>query len=185
MKKFIIILAISMLGITANAQWGVKGGANFAMLTGDDADGLKTLVGFYGGVYDNFKINDMFSFQPELVFSGQGAKIEDSDGARIKLNYLNLSPLFRYNSNGFFAGTGPQIGFLLSAHVKDDNTSVDFKDNVKSTDFAWAFMVGYEMPSGLGFYGRYNLGLANIAEDGDIKNSVFQLGLRYSFLKPR
>ena len=185
MKKLITILAVSMLGLSVNAQWGVKGGATFSTLTGDDAQDLKTLVGVYGGVYYNMAINEMFSFQPELVFSGQGAGIKNSDGARIKLNYLNLSPLFRYNSNGFFAGTGPQIGFLLSAHIKDDNTSVDFKDNVKSTDFSWAFMVGYEMPSGFGFYGRYNLGIANIAEDGDIKNSVFQLGLRYTLHQPR
>lgn len=184
MKKLITVLALSLLGISVNAQWGIKGGANFANLTGDDADGMKTLVGIYFGTYYNMPINGMFSFQPELVFSGQGARIENSDGARIKLNYLNLSPLFRYNSNGFFAGTGPQIGILLSAHLKDNNTSVDFKDNVKSTDFAWAFMIGYEMPSGFGFYGRYNLGLANIAEDGDIKNNVFQLGLRYS-MHPR
>jgi hypothetical protein len=88
--------------------------------------------------------------------------------------------MFRYNTqSGFFVGTGPQFGLRLSAKVKDDNTSVDFKDYVKSSDFAWAFALGYMFQSGFGIYGRYNLGLANIAEDGDIKNSVIAIGFRY------
>jgi Outer membrane protein beta-barrel domain len=180
MKKLIVLFAIVMLGINANAQPGIKAGVNFSTITGDDAQDVKTLVGFYAGFFYNVLINEMFSFQPELVYSGQGAKFEDTDNARLKLNYLLLTALFRYNTqSGFFIGTGPQFGLLLSAKVKDDNTSVDFKDFFKSTDFAWAFALGYQMASGFGFYGRYNLGLANISEDGDIKNSVIQLGFRY------
>ena len=182
MKKMIVFFAIILFGFTANAQFGVKGGANFANFGGDDAGDDKMLVAFYAGVLYNVMINEMFSFQPELVYSGQGAK--DEDDLKLKLNYLNLAPLFRYNTkSGFFVGTGPQIGFLLSAKFKDDNNSVDVKDQFKSTDFSWAFMLGYQMQSGFGVYGRYNLGLSNIldADEGDLKNMVIQLGLRYMF----
>ena len=180
MKKLIVFFAIVLLAFNAKAQPGIKAGANFATITGDDAEDVKMRTAFYAGVYYNIMINEMFSFQPELVYSSQGAKFENSDNARLVLNYINLAGLFRYNTqSGFFVLTGPQLGFLTSAKVKDDNTSVDFKDFVKSTDFAWAFGLGYTFQSGFGIYGRYNLGLANIAEDGDIKNSVIAIGFRY------
>jgi hypothetical protein len=186
MKKWILICAVALIGRNAVAQTlygpGIKAGANFSTITGDDADDVETLIAFYAGFFYNVMISEMFSIQPELVYSGQGAKFKDSDNARLKLNYLNLSGILRYNTkSGFFVGTGPQFGILLSAKIKDDNTTVDFKEFVKSTDFAWAFLLGYEFASGFGLYGRYNLGLANISEDsdGDVKNSVIQVGFRY------
>jgi hypothetical protein len=184
MKKWILIFAISLSGISASAQFGIKGGANFSTLTGDDAEDLKMRTAFYFGVLYNMMINQMFSFQPELLYSSQGAKFEDNDDVRLVLNYLALAALFRYNTeSGFWVGTGPQLGFLLTAKVKDDDNSVDWKEFVKSTDFAWAFALGYQLQSGLGFYGRYNLGLANISDaGGNIKNSVISVGLRYMFL---
>ena len=181
MKKWILILAISLFGINGFAQFGVKAGANFATLTGDDTEDAKMRVAFYAGVLYNIMINEMFSFQPELVYSSQGAKFEGSDDARIVLNYLNLTGLFRYNTqSGFWLGTGPQFGLLLSAKGKQGSASVDVKEFFKSTDIAWAFALGYQLQSGLGFYARYNLGLGNIDDTGGkLKNSVIQAGLRY------
>ena len=180
MKKMIVFFTIVLLSFNVKAQPGVKLGANFASITGDDSEDMSMRVAFYAGVYYNVMINEMFSFQPELVYSSQGAKFDNSDNARLVLNYLNLTALFRYNtSSGVFVGTGPQFGLLTSAKVKDDNASVDFKDFLKSSDFAWAFALGYVFSSGFGVYGRYNLGLANILEDGDWKNSVIQLGVRF------
>jgi len=181
MKKWILIFAISLFGFNAIAQFGVKAGANFANITGDDTEDAKMRVAFYAGVLYNIMINEMFSFQPELVYSSQGAKFEGGDDARLLLNYLNLTGLFRYNTeSGFWVGTGPQLGLLLSAKAKEGSASVDVKEFFKGSDFAWAFALGYQLQSGLGFYGRFNLGLANIDDTGgNIKNSVIQVGLRY------
>jgi hypothetical protein len=182
MKKLIVFFATALIAFTANAQFGLKAGANFSDLTGDGTSDAKTLVGFHGGVTYNMRINEMFSFSPDLLYSGQGAKVNGTD-EKIKLNYLNLCAMFQYNnSSGFFAGTGPQLGFLMSAKEKNSGSSADIKDFFKSTDFDWAFALGYRMKSGFGIYGRYNLGLANIDDTGgggSLKNSVIMVGFMY------
>ena len=184
MKKLIVFVAIAITTCSANAQWGLKAGANFSTLTGEQTGGLKRTTGFYGGVFYNARINGVFSFQPELVYSGQGTQV--INGETWRLNYLNVTGLFRYNHpSGIFLGTAPQFGLLLNAKGKEGSSSADMKDNFKSTDISWAFVLGYEFKNGFGLYGRYNLGLSNINDvgyGGKLKNSVIQIGLRYSFM---
>jgi len=183
MKKLIVVFASIMIGVCAHAQWGVKAGLNLADLTGDGTSDVKMLPSFHAGVFYNAHINEMFSFQPDLLYSGQGGKASSGD-EKINLGYINLAPLLRYNNKGFFAGTGPQIGFLLSAKDKSGGSSVDIKDFVKSTDFGWDFLLGYQLQSGFGFYGRYNLGISNIDDSGTggkLHNSVIALGFQYAF----
>jgi hypothetical protein len=181
MKKLIFLLLIGFLTSHVNAQWGVKAGVNFADFSGKDAGDTKMLAGIYGGLLYNAMINDKFSIEPQLLYSGQGAKDPDSE-IKLRLHYLTLTPLARYNlQSGLFFGTGPEFDFLLSAKLKDNSTSVDVKDYYKGFSFAWAFAVGYQMKQGFGIYGRYNLGLSNILDDsdGDLKNSVIEFGIRY------
>lgn len=184
MKKIFLIFSFALVVIAANAQGGIKAGANFSSWRGDDIDSdeIDMLIGFYFGAYYNVKVSDRFSIQPELVYSGEGVKSADDD-FKYKFSYLNLTPLARFNTaSGFFVGTGPQLGFLLSAKAKDEDNSVDVKDSFKGINFSWALALGYEMKSGFGIYGRYNLGLSNIvdSDDSDIKTGVIQVGLRYN-----
>jgi hypothetical protein len=187
MKKIFILVFLVFACTASQAQFGVKGGINLANWGGDDADeeGKKSLIGPYFGIFYNVKCGGMFSFQPELVYSGQGVKFEDlGEEAKLVANYLNLTALARLNtSSGFFVGFGPQIGFLMSAKLKADGDEVDFKDDMKGSDIAAALAVGYELKSGFGFYARYNHGLSSVADDSDTKvfNRVIQIGLRYAF----
>ncbi|MBL7740608.1 MAG: PorT family protein [Chitinophagaceae bacterium] len=188
MKKTLLIVISAIFCLTAQAQFGVKGGLNLANWGGSDADDedKKALLGPYFGVFYNIKASDMFSVQPELVYSMQGVRYENS-GFEVKIpaSYLNLTPLFRYNNpSGFFVGVGPQIGFLLSAKVKEDGEDdVDIKDDLKGIDFSAALAAGYELKNGFGFYVRYNHGLSQIPDEDDVKvyNRVFQVGVRYAF----
>jgi|EndMetStandDraft_4_1072995.scaffolds.fasta_scaffold83913_1 hypothetical protein len=186
MKKifFIALMAISVMH--AQAQFGVKAGLNLASWGGDDADddAKKSLLGPYFGVFYNIKASEMFSIQPELVYSMQGVKYEDDPfKAKYALSYLNLTPLLRYNNpSGFFAGIGPQIGFLLSGKYKEDGEDdVDIKDELKGIDIGAAIALGYELKSGFGFYARYNHGFTTVVDDDDTKifNRVIQVGVRY------
>jgi len=186
MKKILILFSLVATCTFAQAQFGVKAGLNLSSWHGDDISGddVDMLAGFYVGGFYNVKISEMFSFQPDLVFSAEGVKAADID-LKYLINYINLAPLIRLNTKGgFFVGTGPQIGFLLSAKVKSGGDSESIKDEMKSTNFSWAFMLGYQLKNGFGFYGRYNLGLSNIidSDDSDVKTAVIALGLRYSFL---
>jgi hypothetical protein len=86
------------------------------------------------------------------------------------------------SASGFFAQTGPQVGFLMSAKAKADGESVDVKEFFKKTDFSWGFGVGFASQSGFGVNGRFNAGLSKLDEAGEakIKNSVIQVGVFYN-----
>lgn len=190
MKKFYLLLltVFSLAAADAQVQFGVKAGANFSTFTGD-ASGAKMKVGFHGGALVALPLFSEFSLQPEVMFSGQGAKFSGSGlTATWSANYINVPVLFKYNNpTGFFAETGPQLGFLMSAKGKVSGQSdVDLKDQLNSTDFSWAIGVGYLIKTAnIGIDARYNIGLSNIAKDngggGSTKNSVFQVGVFYLF----
>ena len=58
-------------------------------------------------------IANRFSFQPELLYSGQGSSVN--------LNYLNIPLMAKYNlTKEFSLEAGPQIGFLLSANTSGE-----------------------------------------------------------------
>src|SRR4051812_48514621 len=56
--------------------FGIKAGANFADLGGDDAEGLDMLINFHGGALVHIPFGGMFAVQPEVLFSGEGAKAD-------------------------------------------------------------------------------------------------------------
>ena len=190
MKKLVFLVLTTGVFFTASAQiqFGVKAGANFATLAGKGSEGATTKVDFHGGGFARIPLVNSFFLQPELVYSRQGAKAT-SDGVvfNINQNYLNIPVLAKYqHSSGLYGETGPQLGFLLAANVSAGGSSQDVKSSYKSTDFSWAFGVGYKIPLiNAGIDARYNLGLSNIAAEEvngySVKNSVFQLGVFYVF----
>jgi hypothetical protein len=190
MKKLIFsILAVTLFATSqAQIKFGVKAGLNLANLTGDATDS-KIKTDFHGGGLVEIPVGKIFAVQPEILYSGQGAKSsEDGTDFKLNLGYLNIPVLFKYNNpSGFFAVTGPQIGFLLNAQAKAGSDHQDVKSAFNSTDFSWAFGVGYLIKSvNAGIEARFNQGLSNIAknEQGSsvsIKNQVIQIGLVYVF----
>jgi Outer membrane protein beta-barrel domain len=193
MKRLILFILASASLTLANAQiqFGLKAGANLANLSGSDATGSKMNVGFHGGGLVAIPVFSGFSVQPELVYSGQGAKVTNVDGNfTLNSGYLNIPVLFKYNHpSGFFAELGPQLGFLLSAKVKSGGTTTDVKSSYQSTDFSGVFGLGYLMSSvNLGIDARYNLGFTNLEKTGTggtgtVKNGVIQIGVFYLFGK--
>ncbi|WP_366183671.1 porin family protein [Flavobacterium ovatum] len=178
MKKKLLVALIAVMGlanVTAQeVQFGVKGGLNFASLQGDNTAGTSTVTAFNVGVMAEIPLSAKFSFQPELLFSGQGFSFNDKINA---LNYLNVPLMGKYYvTKGLSIEAGPQIGFLLSA--KNDNT--DVKNLYKSADIGANFGLGYKLNNGLNFGARYNLGLSDINSTTS-KNGVIQLSVGYFF----
>ncbi|MBS1597664.1 MAG: PorT family protein [Bacteroidetes bacterium] len=191
MKKLILLALTGALLSTTQAQikFGVKAGVNLATLTGDISN-AKMLTGFNAGGLVEVNLGKMFAVQPEVLYSSQGAKSSfEGQDFNMNLGYLNVPVLFKYkHPSGFFAATGPQIGFLLSAQEKAGSDHVDIKSSFKSTDFSWAFGVGYMLkPINVGVEARFNQGLSNIASNSDQQttgtghNQVIQVGLVYMF----
>lgn len=191
MKKLLIsaIAVMALSSVRSQVQFGVKAGVNIATLTlssdlSGSGESLSSKTDFNAGVLASIPLFNSFTLQPEINYSGQGAK--GSDGTTtttVNYNYINVPILFKFNhSSGLFAETGPQIGFLISANAKADGQSEDIKSQISSTDFSWAFGLGYKTQMNLGIDLRYNLGLSNTVKDsgnGTSKNSVFQIDLFY------
>ncbi|MFP5437368.1 MAG: porin family protein [Bacteroidia bacterium] len=183
MKKILLLAVVTVLGFTkVNAQkikLGVKGGLNFASVSGDNTKGIDVVTAFNFGVLSEIPIFEKFSFQPELMYSGQGYSFNDDT---IALSYLNISLMGKYYLvKGLSVEAGPQIGFLLSAK----NEKTDVKDSFKTFDFGVNLGLGYKLNNGLNFGARYNVGLTDINDvhnsSGKNKNAVLQLSVGYFF----
>jgi Outer membrane protein beta-barrel domain len=163
---------------SSNVHWGLKAGLNVASLSADNTD-YDSRVSFYAGGLAHIHVTHHFALQPEVYFSGQGAK---NGGSTVKLGYLNIPLLAQYmTGNGFRLETGPQLGILLSAQQKTGDVKIDIKSSLNGADFSWAFGAGYQFPgTGVGVDARYNLGINEI--NSTIKNRVFAVGLFYQFM---
>nr|WP_321228099.1 porin family protein [uncultured Psychroserpens sp.] len=199
MKKLMLLAAVAVFGLSSvNAQevkFGAKAGLNIANI-GGDAEDTDALTSFHLGGVAEIVISEKFSVQPELLYSAQGYKSEESfEGitieSKLKLDYINIPIMAKYYvAEGFSVEAGPQVGFLLSANSENEgggeSEDVDVKDSTSGIDFGVGLGVGYKMDSGLNFSARYNLGLSNVydgegSDDYSIQNNVFQISVGYFF----
>ncbi|MDR0196475.1 MAG: PorT family protein [Myroides sp.] len=206
-KTTLSLVAVLALGFTANAQTpdvkiGVKGGLNISNLTNTTHG--SSLTGFHiGGVAEIF-VNQKFSIQPEILFSYQGSaydgpymldnKLVNID-SKTELGYINIPVMAKYYIvKGLNLQVGPQFGFLTNAKYKIDSatllghplpiedSNVSIKDAYNTFDFGINFGAGYELPVGVFFDARYNVGLTNVNKYGNSSNNgVFQLSVGYKF----
>ncbi|OGX88958.1 porin family protein [Hymenobacter coccineus] len=202
MKK--TLLATALLAVAATAaqaqspSFGIKAGASLTNAVGDGATGFdyKNKFGFHGGFVANLPLSDVFSIQPELLYSMKGYRFRASDGLgggplvdkRQSLNYIDVPILARINAGGLFFEAGPQLGYLVSAKYSVDgngnNSSSSYRsrDGYRKVDFGYAAGLGYQLAAGPGIGLRYNGSFKNFAEyyNGQgIRNSAFQLYLTY------
>ena len=197
--------------MAVQTRFGIKGGVNLAKFKvnadkfspASSAPNTDSKTSYNAGAFVNIPLSSAIRFQPELVFSSQGSKMNGSFlGATYSreadLHYLNLPLMFQaQTTHGFFVETGPQLGYLLSAKSKNQsgtsNDKVDIKDYLDKFDFSWGAGIGYMSRIGLAINARYNYGLTNVIDDkntnggsnffenGELKNRVIQIGLSYQF----
>ncbi|WP_299765888.1 porin family protein [uncultured Dokdonia sp.] len=179
MRKRLFITAFTVIGlITMNAQelkFGAKAGLNFATITNDAENELDITTDIVFGLLVEVPISEKISFQPELMYSGQGS-------SSAILTYLNVPLIGKYYVvKGLSLEVGPQIGFLLSA--EDTDTDADIKDVFTNVDLSMNLGVGYTLNNGLFFNARYNLGLSDISTVDGIttKNRFLQVAVGYFF----
>lgn len=203
MKKFLlVVLAMVMLG-SVQAQTSFKNkvegltgtefyfGPKFGFNVASISDGLnKSKFSFHLGAFAEFKFNDLFGLQTELIYSRQGDKGK-SGGMKTwaRVNYLNIPVLAKfYVWEGVSVDLGPQLGFALNGKNKTKSGGTEVKtdiDHLNTVDLSFAMGLSYDFNMGLVVSARYNLGLTNVIEKdkfgGNNQNRVFQLSAGWKF----
>lgn len=180
MKKMITMAAVALLAFSGNSLFaqsgeekiGFKAGLNLANIHGDDAEDNKMKMGFHIGGFATIPFGNL-SFQPELLISTRGYKVdtEDDDSeASLNLMYVDIPLLLKfYATDNFNIHVGPQIGFNLSSKYKmdpePDGFDGDASDETNSIDYGAALGLEYDTDMGLVVGARYYYGFANIGKD--------------------
>ena len=200
MKKSFLFFALLLIGATAaqaQQQWGfgVRGGVNFANVTGNDFGDADGRTSFYAGLVGELPIvEDLFSIQPEVTYSGQGFDIAEIDqdnafdtdqNVEYQLDYINVPILAKiYLVDGFNVQAGPSFNFKVNEEIdyapNDDSGDIDL-DEAKDFEIGGVVGVEYKFAGGLFIQGRYNYGFTDLIDQGDVHNSVFQAGIGFMF----
>ena len=181
MKTRIMILAVlSVTILSTNAQFtpGIKGGVNFASLTGFTGD---SRVGAHVGLFFHHTMNNRWCFQPEILYSGEGQRyFSDGEERTLALDYVQIPLMMQYFPvKQLYFEFGPQLGILASAHDKGRDLKLNVKDDFAPTQIGLGIGVGVKANNSIGFYGRYNFGLTDVSRFDDIvdQSRVGQLGM--------
>ena len=185
MNRASLLLLLVLLSGTSFAQsfsFGPKAGINISNYTGGNVKS-DARVGYHLGGLLNFGIGQVFSIQPEVLFSTQGAKI-DNGGQKpeFKTTYVSVPVMLKFKSRGgLYFELGPQASFKTGEDVPDQ--TID--KFAKSLDLAGGVGVGYQAGFGLGIGARYVAGFSKVGDfdsqnlDPDFRNSVIQFSLLF------
>ena len=174
MKKslfFLIAMCTPMFLIAQGVGVGIKGGVNFANVDAEDIS-TSSITDLHIGAYVNLNISEKFGITPEVLWTAQGAELED---AEFNMDLISVPVMLRFKPISLISlEAGPQFSFITSAEVE----GVDIKDQLKSNAFGMAIGAGVHLPLGLNGGIRYILGFTNISEADDvdnIKDRTFQI----------
>lgn len=192
MQKYLLIIAVTLISISASAQgikFGPKLGANMGKIDGAGFD-EKYSLGYHVGGFVQINISKKWGIQPEVLFnqittdtvSGfkaiyQNVGNQANNFNDLKLNYLSIPILLNYSPAKIITfQAGPQFGILID----DGNTLVqNGGDAFKKGDLSLLGGVQLNLLK-LRVYGRYAIGLNDINDVGNSekwRNQGIQLGL--------
>jgi outer membrane protein OmpA-like peptidoglycan-associated protein len=196
--KRIFLLALSCFVITSiysqnivkehyTVSGGLLGAANFSEFRKPSANiDYNTKAGWSAGGWLNFPVSNVFSIEPQAMFSSyryftpSTASVLLKDGS---IRYISVPLILKFNTGDHFAITaGPQVDFTAS--VENENGSTTRESDLKKTSFS-AFGGLEIFPHGrVTVFGRYIYGFTNMSnathENGGLeyKNQNVQAGLK-------
>lgn len=212
MKKnlfFAALLAAGFMFSEAKAQTisvGPRLGVNFSNISTEEDLDTKMTTGIHGGVAVNIGLNDMFSIQPEILYTQKGYEVETTGeflGYPVKmeqdatLNYLQIPVLARLSfgdDTKFFVNAGPSFGFGMGGKAKttttfmgkESNEDTDIESGDMEMDLGLMVGAGVGIKAGPGMLtleGRYDHGFSAIFKDvpNETKNRTIGVSVSYMF----
>ena len=134
--------------------------------------GLNSKIGFCGGVNVEYKVTKPLSMSIGTIYSVEGAK----DGqAKLSPAYINI-PLRAnlYVTDNLSLNAGIQLG----VNVADNREDFLLFGDAKSTTFSIPIGISYNINKFI-VNVSYNVGLTNVYDNYNYKNSFLQLTLGY------
>lgn len=193
MKKLVLLASMLLAFVSVKAQSEVGAfslrptvGMNIGFMT--NADGSDPRVGLVVGAELEYQATDVFAISGGLLYSQQGAKMNDMDiDGTMKLDYINVPILANfYVAKGFAFKAGIQPGFNVNdkAKASGSGASVEMGLGDLSKGFVLAVPIGlsYEF-SNIQLDARFNWGVTHaISNSYDSCNSnAFMITLGYKF----
>ncbi len=179
MKKVFFFAVLAIFGVTASSaqegastggfHWGVKAGANFSSVNGDDVNDVDSRTGLQIGGVVSIPVTELFSVQPEVVYSMRGWK--DGDFT-IKVDYVDVPVMADFEIiEGLSLQGGPLLGFNLSAKVENEDGNENDIEDISTLNVGAAIGAQYELPVGVFFNVRYDMGFNDVIDNNfDAKN---------------
>lgn len=195
MKKVILSVVIFMASqaligqesTKSEGSFGIKGGLNYSTVTqGNFDEGLDPRTSFHIGFFGEIPlIDNVFSIQPEFIYSRQGFEnnfsfLGTNYKTTYKIDYINMPILAKlYIGKTLALEAGPQFGLKINENIESDNSSTETNDvNAFDTALAGGISLNFDA---VFISGRYTYSLNEVVKDSDAKNSVFQVGIGFKF----
>lgn len=202
---FLLELVYTEFAYSRKLSVGLKSGINIAKLYGRDAggSGFGSKVGICGGLLTLYKINQLLTFQPELLYSPKGTQDKyDAYGigevtTSIIFDYIEIPILFKLSipgrlniTPGIFAG--PALAFRFKGILRQqsgDRSEEEKLNNLNVIDTGLTFGFSFDINVWnklfmLDF--RYNIGIYSVFKHQDewspkIKNRLISITAGYIF----
>jgi hypothetical protein len=149
---FIVLLLFS-IRIEAQTDYGIKGGLNFTFYKIDEGnfgDNPDAEIGYYGGFFVDFNIENGFHLSPELLY----IRIND-------FKFLNVPIYLKYDVNqDLHILVGPSLNYFFDFFSNKFNVRADLS-------------LAYDLSSKLNLHMKYTIGFEEFSPN------VLFLGLGY------
>jgi hypothetical protein len=215
-NKILFFMLLLFIVTTSNVlAWemtakGIKGGVNFATLTGPDREFFDSvplkLTTFSIGGFMIFTKDDKINIQPEVYYCRKGVKYDENDGTlTCKMDYLEIPVLGTYKlAENIRAFAGPSLGIYMGGtyDLSVDDEGYSYNESGAMTEWFtmssidFGLVLGGSYSSGkIIFDARYAFSLSSVVTgyefwvDGElvedsgliVKNNLIQLLVGYKF----
>lgn len=191
-KSFFAILltAVMLCSVEeARAQFGFsagpKGGMAISSFKGADAENIDERSSWFGGVFLNFQLGEMFALQPEFLLTQRGADYTSNNTRNsLSINYFEVPVLakirFPLANEVIFPHllVGPNFGFRtdMDFSSRDTQSGVNLAadaDGIRDTDIGGLVGAGIDIQTrGNGVFftidGRYGWSFQDLADDDNM-----------------
>lgn len=198
-KILLLSTALAMCAMSVNAQsptttFGIRAGINMQNINGKnitgDALSMKVVPRFNIGIVADINVAPDFYFEPGLMFSTKGGKLNENVlgmdmTAEYKLSYIELPLNLLYKpelANGYLLlGFGPYIAYGIGGSAEFSIEGISSDENIKFAneyssinpyghyfkriDYGGNLFFGFEMSNGITLQANCQLGLAKINSD--------------------